>query len=118
MERKKLGEMGEKIAAEFLKRQGYNILHQNYRCRFGEIDIVAKDNSSYVFIEVKTRRGLEYGRPIEAINKVKINRMLKTLQFYLKQYKIYNSNIRVDAMEIIVNNSKNIEINHIKNIIG
>ncbi|MDK2917373.1 MAG: putative endonuclease [Candidatus Petromonas sp.] len=118
MKRKKLGEMGEKIAAEFLKRQGYNILHQNYRCRFGEIDIVAKDNSSYVFIEVKTRRGLEYGRPIEAINKVKINRMLKTLQFYLKQYKIYNSNIRVDAMEIIVNNSKNIEINHIKNIIG
>lgn len=110
--------MGEDKAVEFLRKMGYRILDRNYRCRFGEIDIVAKDRDYFVFIEVKTRRDVSYGRPVEAINQLKINKILKTLSFYLTQNRIHDSNIRIDAIEVYFNNFKDIRINHIQNIVG
>lgn len=117
MSTKKIGDIGEELAAEFLKKKGYRILDRNYRCRFGEIDIIANYKSYYVFVEVKTRHDASYGRPIESINSVKINRILKTLNFYLCQKRIYDSNIRVDAIEVYLNRSNNAKINHIENIV-
>jgi len=114
---KKIGDMGEEKAVQYLKKQGYKILDRNYRCRFGEIDIIAKYKDYIVFIEVKTRRDISYGTPVESINKLKINRILKTLNFYLTQNRIYDSNIRVDAVEVYMKGSKNISINHIENIV-
>lgn len=109
--------MGEERAVEFLRKKGYKILDRNYRCRFGEIDIVAKHEDYFVFIEVKTRRDLSYGRPVEAISQLKINRILKTLSFYLTENRIHNSNIRIDAVEVYLNNSQDVKINHIENIV-
>ena len=66
-ERSSLGEKGEEIAMLHLKQQGYRILEQNFRTKLGEIDIVAVDSGSLVFVEVKTRRGITHGSPLEAI---------------------------------------------------
>lgn len=117
MNTKEIGDIGEEKAAQYLEKHGYKILDRNYRCRFGEIDIIAKDRDYIVFIEVKTRRDISYGRPIESINQFKINRILKTLDFYLIQNRIHDSNIRVDAVEVYMKSSKNIIINHIENIV-
>jgi putative endonuclease len=74
-----LGSWGESIAAKFLTRKGYIILERNFRCRLGEIDIIALDRKSIIFIEVKTRRNQKYGLPCEAVNTQKI-RHLNNLQ--------------------------------------
>ncbi|MCT4565018.1 MAG: YraN family protein [Maledivibacter sp.] len=117
MNTKKIGDMGEDLAVQFLRQKGYRILDRNYRCRFGEIDIIAKLKSYYIFIEVKTRHASSYGRPIEAINGVKINRILKTINFYLSQNRIHDSDIRVDAIEVFLNDFNKAKINHIENIV-
>lgn len=115
---KRIGDMGEEVAAKYLRKKGYKILDRNYRCRFGEIDIIAKLKDYYVFVEVKTRRNENYGRPVESINTVKIKHILKTIQFYLSQNRIHNSNIRVDAIEVLMNRKDYAKINHIENIVS
>lgn len=117
MNTKKIGDIGEEKATEHLRKIGYKILDRNYRCRFGEIDIIAKYNDYIVFIEVKTRRGEGYGRPIEAINSAKLNRILKTVNFYLAEKRMFDSNIRIDAIEVLLSNLKEIRLNHIENIV-
>ena len=69
---KKIGSFGEMLVITYLENMNYEILDKNYKTKFGEIDIIAKDNEEYVFIEVKTRKSNEYGEPIDAINKNKI----------------------------------------------
>lgn len=117
MNTKRIGDIGEEKATQYLKKKGYKILDRNYRCRFGEIDIVAKYRDYIVFVEVKTRRCCSYGRPVESINSLKINRILKTLNFYLTEKRIYDQNIRIDAIEVFLNDSKDIKLNHIENIV-
>ena len=117
MNTKKIGDIGEEKAVEYLKKKRYRILDRNYRCRFGEIDIIAKYDDYIVFIEVKTRRGEGYGRPIEAINSTKLNRILKTVNFYLAEKRMFDANIRIDAIEVFLSNLKEIGLNHIENIV-
>ena len=68
MSNKTLGDQGESCAADYLRQKGYHILTRNYRTRVGEIDIIADDHGTKVFIEVKTRSGVYYGTPAEAVN--------------------------------------------------
>ncbi|EAX48690.1 protein of unknown function UPF0102 [Thermosinus carboxydivorans Nor1] len=63
-----MGKMGENAAADYLARNGYKILMRNYRCRIGEIDIVAERQGTIVFVEVKTRSSEKFGFPAEAVN--------------------------------------------------
>ncbi len=83
----KLGEKGEELAVKFLKKQGYKIIRQNYRTPIGEIDIIAKDGETLVFIEVKTRESIEYGMPFEAINRLKKRKIANVALLYLKKFK-------------------------------
>jgi len=115
--KKELGDYGEKIAAKYLSKNGYRIISTNYRCRFGEIDIVSKYKDVIVFIEVKTRRNTTFGRPIESINTNKIRHLIKTINFYINENKLFNYNFRIDAIEIIFDKDNKIHINHIENII-
>ncbi len=80
-----LGERGEGLAAGFLKKKGYKILVQNFRTRIGEIDIIARDNMTLVFVEVKTRESLEYGRPFESVNIHKRRKIANVALLYLKK---------------------------------
>lgn len=116
MYKKQIGDLGEKLAADYIKEKGYKIIKMNYRCPFGEIDIIAKYKDYYVFIEVKSRSGNTYGNPIESITKTKIKHILKTIGFFVNEYRIYDTNIRIDAIEVYIYNGKKISINHIENI--
>ncbi len=83
----KLGKKGEKLAVKFLKKKGYKVIKQNYKTRIGEIDIIAKDRETLVFIEVKTRESVEYGLPFEAVNRAKKKKIANVALLYLKKVK-------------------------------
>lgn len=83
----KLGKKGEELAVKFLKRNGYKIIKQNYKTLIGEIDIIAKDRDTLVFIEVKTRESLEFGLPFEAVNRAKKKKIANVAHLYLKKIK-------------------------------
>jgi len=82
----RLGEQGEQLAVKFLKENGYNIVEQNYKTRLGEIDIIARDNDTLVFVEVKTRESIEYGMPHESVNWTKRRRIVRVALLYLKRF--------------------------------
>ena len=76
-ERHVLGKTGEEIATQYLIENGYKLVIRNFRCRQGEIDIIAKDKDEIVFIEVKTRKNANYGSPVDAVDKRKQKRFCK-----------------------------------------
>ena len=82
-ERKELGKSGEEIAAKFLQKKGYRILERNYRCRLGEIDLVAKKSGDLLFVEVKTRRSSESVSPPELVDFRKQRQISRAAQHYL-----------------------------------
>lgn len=82
------GSRNEILASEYLKRKGYRILCMNYRVRQGEIDIVAKDGEAIVFVEVKYRKNISAGHPLEAVNEAKQRQISKTALFYMNQQKL------------------------------
>ena len=99
MNSRDLGFAKEKEAAAFLKAQGYKILDTNYRTRFGEIDIIAKDKNDIVFVEVKYRKSSYGGTPQEAVNYNKQQKIIKSALAYIKQNSLKN-NIRFDVAAI------------------
>lgn len=107
------GQKGEDIAAEFLQKLGYTILDRNVHfSRNCEIDIIAKDKNTTVFVEVKTRKTLNYGHPFEAITKQKLSKIITGIYTYLQQNNI--KNYRIDAISVI--GIKDPKIEHLKNI--
>ena len=83
--KQKLGKQGENLAATYLGEQGYRILTTNWRCKIGEIDIVAWHDKCLVFIEVRTRRGLQHGSPEESVNARKQARLQSLVTAFLQQ---------------------------------
>lgn len=102
MQNKQKGDRGEKIAVRELIKNGYDILETNYRCKFGEIDIIAKREGCIAFVEVKLRSGLKTGYPGEAVDRRKQQKIKLTAQNYIGRYNIENMNFRFDVAEIIM----------------
>ncbi len=115
LKRKELGNRGEEVAANFLKKQGYQIIERNYQARMGEVDIVAREGKSIVFIEVKTRRSTDFGLPEEALSYDKRRRLTKLALGYLAYHKIKNKNCRFDVVSILVNEDRVKDVRLIKN---
>lgn len=112
---KETGAKGELLAQEYLIKQGYEIVEVNKRfSRFCEIDIIAKDKDTLVFVEVKTRSSDFCGSPLEAITKSKYENIKTGLFTYLQETKVQYKKYRIDAVSIILNPS--IKIQHLKNI--
>ena len=112
-----LGRLGEDISVIFLEENGYRVLERNYRCRYGEIDIIAVKDKTVVFIEVKTRRSINYGYPVEAITKIKMKHMYNSSTYYLLNSNLSSDmDVRIDAVEVYVQ-WPTIKVNHIKGII-
>jgi len=80
-----LGRSGEAMAAKFLQKKGYKIITKNYRCRFGEIDIIAQDKNTLVFVEVKARSGARYGMGYESVRPDKQAKLVKTAQHFMAE---------------------------------
>jgi putative endonuclease len=108
------GKEGEKIAAAFLKKNGYRICEINFRCVLGEIDIIAKEKDELVFIEVKTRKSAELGYPEQAVGTRKQKKMSQLALWYLQKKNITGADARFDVVAITMLPSGN-EIKLIKN---
>ena len=80
-----LGQKGERLAVGYLKKKGYSIIQKNFRTPLGEIDIIAKDKETLVFIEVKTRESLQYGQPFESVTGLKRRKIANVALLYLKK---------------------------------
>ncbi|MGN0383332.1 MAG: YraN family protein [Eubacterium sp.] len=104
----------EQLAVDYLLNKGYNIIACNFRCRIGEIDIIACDNNYIVFIEVKYRKDGHMGEPGEAVDAHKQNKIFKVAQFYLIKNRLgMDTPCRFDVILI-----KGNKIEHIKNAFG
>ncbi len=86
MKRSDTGRLGEELARDFLKKRGFRILENNYRCPEGEIDIIAHHKDCLVFVEVRTKTSREFGSPEESITKAKKRRMIATAQHYRQSH--------------------------------
>ena len=107
--KKFLGRVGEQKAVDFLKKKGYKILETNYKTHVGEIDIIAEDNGTLVFVEVKTRLNDDFGQPSEAVTIKKQTKYYKVATEYLARQNKTDSLCRFDVIEI-----ENGKINHIE----
>lgn len=101
MNKREKGTEYEAVAAQYLKERGYEIICLNYRCRIGEIDIIAKDGEYLVFVEVKYRRNERMGSPFEAVDFRKQQKILKVSQWYLVEQRIGDVPIRYDVVGIL-----------------
>ncbi|MBS4034698.1 MAG: YraN family protein [Ignavibacterium sp.] len=115
--KKTIGQEGEDIAAEYLVNNGFEMITRNYRYGHGEIDIIVKDrsNNHLVFVEVKTRKNLEYGEPEYAITKSKIKQLKKIADAYVYEKDIKEIECRFDVIAIIWNRETKPQITHFKN---
>lgn len=100
--RRRLGDAGEDLAAAALKKQGYKILERNYACPLGEIDLIARQGKTYVFIEVKTRKNDRFGAPQEAVSPAKQNKYRRLADYYLKQKRLGEVPVRFDVVGIMM----------------
>jgi putative endonuclease len=100
MTRIETGALGEKLAKDFLKKKGYRIVETNYRCRYGEIDIVARRKDYLVFIEVRTKTNRSFGTPEESITTAKRARMRKTAEYYYQFHEKLPENWRIDFVAV------------------
>jgi len=114
--RKSKGKYGEKLAVKYLVRKGYKVKQQNWYCRWGEIDIIARDLDTTVFIEVKYRTSSFYGTPNEAVNKVKISALRRSIWRYLSVNSLYHEKCRLDVVCINKKGDKH-SLQHYKSVI-
>lgn len=108
--RKLLGRTGEDLAAKHLEGRGYSILERNYRAPYGEIDLVALDNGTVVFVEVKTRTTDVYGAPELAVDRRKQAHMVRAALGYLKHKKLHQMPCRFDVVAISGKDSDRVEV--------
>ncbi len=99
----KFGERSENLAVWYLKKNGYKIIEQNYRNRMGEIDIIAREKKTIVFVEVKSRRSIRYGSPKWAVTPKKQRKISMVALYYLKATKQSDAKARFDVVAITSN---------------
>jgi putative endonuclease len=100
MKRKEIGNAGEKLAKDFLKKKGYKIRETNFRCREGEIDIVAEKKGCLVFVEVRTKTGSVFGSSEESVTFSKKEKVIASALTYLSQHKDLPDSWRIDFVAV------------------
>lgn len=112
-ENRRLGAYGEVLAAEYLKKHGYEILKRNFKCPFGEVDIIARLDDIVAFVEVKTRTSDYFGLPNEAVDKKRQQRYKNCVKYYFSGREI-DVTVRFDIIEVFVA-AGGTDVNHIEN---
>jgi putative endonuclease len=102
MGQQELGKRGEDAAAAYLERTGMTVVERNWRCRAGEVDLVALDGTSVVFVEVKTRKSTATGQPEEAVTPTKQRRYKRLAEAYLQQAGLSDVTVRFDVISLLV----------------
>lgn len=115
-EKRIIGDKGEDEAVQYLIQKDYEIIERNYSCKFGEIDIIAKQKNNLVFVEVKTRKNSFFGEPQEFVDWKKLERINMAMDCFISNRKIGDEyNLRIDVIEIVFDAFNNrFIINHIE----
>ena len=118
MSNQSIGKLGEQYAAQFLASKNHQIIHSNYSCKYGEIDLIALKEKSLIFVEVKTRRSNYFGSPKESITRKKLSNIVKTgLHFLNQSRKKQFTSWRIDLIAIeLEGNSSLKNISHLISI--
>ncbi|MCF7916805.1 MAG: YraN family protein [Candidatus Omnitrophica bacterium] len=112
-----IGNLGERIAKDYLKKKGYQIIEQNYRTRYAEIDLIAICKQVLIFIEVRTKIGERFGSPEETLSKKKINKITRNCLAYIHQNG-WKKDYRIDAICVVFKRKRGLErISHYQNIL-
>lgn len=112
----RLGRSGEDLAAGYLERGGMAVVARNWRCRDGEVDIIARDGPTLVFCEVKTRRGVGFGTPLGAITARKHSRLRRLVALYLAEVGGHAGPVRIDAVGILWGPGDQPAVEHVRGI--
>ena len=100
MNRRDVGTLGEKLARDFLKKKGYRVLETNFRCRYGEIDIVAEKKDFLVFVEVRTKTSVDFGSPEESVTHAKKEKLIASALAYLSAHQKLPCSWRKDFVAV------------------
>jgi putative endonuclease len=111
-----LGQQGEQVAARFLTEAGLAVLGRNWRCSQGEIDIIALDGRTLVICEVKTRSGVRYGTPLEAISKPKLRRLRRLAVTWVRAHGLVFDQIRIDVVGVLRAASGEFSVEHVRGV--
>lgn len=118
--RQRLGARGEDLAEQMLEEAGMVIVDRNWRCREGEIDLVALDEvqgvSTLVFCEVKLRRGIGFGSPLEAVTATKVRRLRQTAAAWLRAHPTIGARIRIDVIGLLARPNQPVQIMHVQGV--
>jgi putative endonuclease len=118
MDRQEVGKLGEKAAWKFLKKRGYRIRETNFRCRHGEIDIIAQKKDYLVFVEVRTKSNLDFGTPEESITAAKKKKLIASALTYTNTHQDLPPLWRIDVVAIELDDKgKPKRIEHIENAV-
>ena len=112
-----VGQYGEQLAAEHLAKAGFAILERNWRCELGEIDIVAREGEALVVCEVKTRRGLNYGSPLESITYRKLTTLRKLAGRWLQTHQLNPGTIRIDIIAVLFDHHSPPRVDHVRGVV-
>lgn len=100
MKKQETGKLGEELACRTLRKKGYRIIERNYRCRYGEIDIIARNNKILLFVEVRSKTGDVFGTPAESVTRLKKERLSSSIMSYLESHKGLPQDWRLDFIGI------------------
>ena len=112
--RRVLGEQGERLAEEFLRKLGYKILRRNWRSRLGEIDLIARDGDEVVFVEVKLRSSADWGDPQEAVDPGKRRSICLAASDFADRNRLHGHTLRFDVVAVLLPDDGAPEIRHYK----
>lgn len=116
---KSVGKLGEELAAKYLAQKNFKILEQNFHKRYSEIDIVAIDGNTLVFVEVKTRIGTKFGLPEESITPRKLRSLIYAAQYYKLVHQELPQAMRIDVVSVLLFSEDKLEkITHYQNVTG
>jgi putative endonuclease len=119
MKRRETGILGENLACEFLANNGYRIIEKNFRCPGGEVDIVAQQEETLVFVEVRTRRSRRFGGPEESITPVKMEKLRTVAAYYWQSHRDLPDSWRIDVVAIQMDSHGRVSrIELIENAVG
>ena len=114
----RIGMRAEAAAREHLQTQGYNVVGANYRCRWGELDIIAWQGSTLVFVEVRGRRSLRYGTPEESLSKRKQARLIAAAESYMQECPEMPAHWRIDLVSVRLDRQGRVEtIGHLESAV-
>lgn len=112
-----VGRYGEDVAEAHVRRRGWQVLERNWRCRDGELDLVALDGDELVVVEVKTRRSTAYGHPAEAVTAAKLARVRRLAALWLAVHEIRPRSVRVDVIAVLLLRGRAAEVDHLVGVV-